>query len=75
MEANELEEERRLMYVAMTRAKKKLCISRAKERFTFGNYSSNPASRFLKEIPKELTSLYSLPTNNTFFGNGSTFGG
>lgn len=60
MEQHELEEERRLMYVAMTRAKKKLFISRAKERYTYGNYSANPASRFLKEIPKELAIQYEI---------------
>ena len=42
------------MYVAMTRAKKRLYITRARERYNFGNYSANPASRFLKEIPEEL---------------------
>lgn len=49
-----LEEERRLMYVAITRAKEKLYISRAFERYSFGNYSSNPKSRFIKEIPEDL---------------------
>ena len=42
------------MYVAMTRAKKRLFITRARERYNFGNYSMNPASRFLKEIPEDL---------------------
>jgi|GEM_PF-1045220 len=37
----------------MTRAKKKLIITRANERFTFGTYSSNIASRFVAEIPEE----------------------
>lgn len=50
----QLEEERRLMYVAMTRAEKELFLSRAKERFFFGDYIRNPASRFIKEIPEEL---------------------
>lgn len=49
----ELEEERRLMYVAMTRAKEKLYITRAKERFFFWDYVRNPESRFVKEIPEE----------------------
>lgn len=48
-----LEEERRLMYVAITRAKLGLSITRAHERYTFGNYSANPKSRFLKEIPEQ----------------------
>lgn len=41
------------MYVAITRAKEKLYISRAFERYNFGSYSANPKSRFLKEIPEE----------------------
>ncbi len=49
-EPHELEEERRLMYVAMTRAKKELYISRASERFQYWNYITNPPSRFIKEI-------------------------
>ncbi len=53
LEADAIEEERRLMYVAITRAKKTLHISRAQERYNFGNYSANPKSRFLKEIPEE----------------------
>lgn len=53
MEPREIEEERRLMYVAMTRAKKNLYILRARERYSFGNYSANPPSRFIKEIPEE----------------------
>lgn len=52
-EPKALEEERRLMYVAMTRAKRQLFIVRAMERYTFGNFSANPPSRFLKEIPEE----------------------
>ena len=50
---NELEEERRLMYVAMTRAKEELYISRAMERFYFWDYVRNPESRFFKEINKD----------------------
>jgi DNA helicase-2/ATP-dependent DNA helicase PcrA len=69
LEQNEIEEERRLMYVAMTRAKQILYISRAKERYTFWNYSANPASRFLKEIPAELTKNHTIQVSNNFFGN------
>nr|MDD3720543.1 UvrD-helicase domain-containing protein [Candidatus Gracilibacteria bacterium] len=68
----ELEEERRLMYVAMTRAKKELYISRAIERFYFGNYVRNIVSRFIKEIPKELIEDYKMEISN--FGLGSSFG-
>lgn len=49
-----VEEERRLMYVAMTRAKERLFLSRALERYTFWNYSANPQSRFIREIPESL---------------------
>lgn len=48
-----LEEERRLMYVAMTRAREELFLSRAKSRFYFGEYISHPESRFVKEIPED----------------------
>lgn len=53
MKPAELEEERRLMYVAMTRARDELFLTRAKERLFFGDYVKNPESRFLKEIPEE----------------------
>jgi DNA helicase-2/ATP-dependent DNA helicase PcrA len=59
------------MYVAMTRAKKELFISRARERYTFGNYSANPASRFLKEIPENLTVKHEIQAPN-FFSKGSS---
>lgn len=58
-EPHELEEERRLMYVAMTRAKKELYISKASERFQYGNYIQNPASRFIKEINPNYIENYS----------------
>ncbi len=54
----ELEEERRLWYVAMTRAKKKLFITRAQERYNFGTYTSNMTSRFITEIPEEYTMIH-----------------
>ncbi|CAB4538362.1 unannotated protein [freshwater metagenome] len=50
----EIEEERRLAYVGLTRAEKRLYISRAENRLTFGTPKYNPASRFLDEIPSEL---------------------
>lgn len=49
----EMEEERRLCYVAITRAKEKLCISYARQRMLYGRTSAALASRFLKEIPEE----------------------
>jgi len=46
----ELEEERRLMYVAITRARKKLYITRAKSRFMYGSRDRQMASRFIEEM-------------------------
>ncbi len=51
---SELEEERRLMYVGITRAKEKLFLTCAKQRKVWGNYQANPRSRFLDEIPTSL---------------------
>ena len=48
-----VEEERRLCYVGITRAKKQLYITCAKSRIQHGNYISNAPSRFLKELPAE----------------------
>src|SRR5699024_2932913 len=50
----ELEEERRLMYVALTRAMEHLILSRAESRMLYGKTESNMMSRFLSEIPEEL---------------------
>jgi DNA helicase-2/ATP-dependent DNA helicase PcrA len=50
----ELEEERRLAYVGLTRARQRLYVSRAMVRSAFGQPSWNPASRFLDEVPDEL---------------------
>jgi len=47
----EVEEERRLCYVGMTRAKEKLCLVNARVRHFLGSYEENPPSRFLGEIP------------------------
>ncbi len=55
-EPAEMEEERRLCYVGITRAKEKLYLCRASERMLFGEYFCNGPSRFLEEIPKELLS-------------------
>ncbi len=52
-EQDEMEEERRLCYVAITRAKKKLYISCAKQRMLFGKTTANRVSRFIDEIPSE----------------------
>jgi DNA helicase-2/ATP-dependent DNA helicase PcrA len=50
----ELEEERRLVYVGMTRAKEKLYLSRAMRRRRYGSYDSCEPSRFLDEVPAKL---------------------
>jgi len=53
MERNGIEEERRLMYVAITRAKKKLFLTHAKERLWHGSYRRAIPSRFFREIDPE----------------------
>ncbi len=55
--ADDTEEERRLMYVAITRAKKNLFIVLAKQRMLFGQTNCNQPSRFIKEINPELLYL------------------
>ena len=52
-EPEEMEEERRLCYVAMTRAKESLTITYAKQRMLYGRTTVNHRSRFVDEIPKE----------------------
>ena len=52
-DTEEMEEERRLCYVAITRAKKDLCISYARQRMLYGRTNSAMASRFLREIPED----------------------
>lgn len=53
-EQDEMEEERRLFYVAITRAKKKVYLSYTKQRYRFGRISFQSPSRFLSEIESEL---------------------
>ncbi|MGI6280173.1 MAG: ATP-dependent helicase [Acutalibacteraceae bacterium] len=50
---DDIEEERRLAYVAITRAKKKLTVTNASSRLLFGSTTRNMPSRFLKEMPEE----------------------
>ena len=57
-EPREMEEERRLCYVGITRARENLFISFAKQRTIFGSTSYNQVSRFVKEIPSELLDGY-----------------
>ena len=54
MDNNELEEERRLAYVAITRAKERLYLLNARRRMLYGKDSINPPSRFIGEIEKDL---------------------
>lgn len=58
MEPKELEEERRLCYVGITRAKENLFLTCSKQRTIFGSTSYNPISRFLQEIPEDLLEGY-----------------
>ena len=54
MEEEEMEEERRLAYVGITRAEEELFLTNASMRTLFGRTSYNPVSRFIEEIPSEL---------------------
>lgn len=65
----EIEEERRLAYVGLTRAEQRLYISRAEYRLTFGTPKYNPGSRFLDEIPSELIQWKS-EGSNSFTSSG-----
>ena len=59
---DEMEEERRLAYVAVTRAKKELQILHAKSRLLYGSTAYNPLSCFVSEIPKELIQKVDAPS-------------
>jgi DNA helicase-2/ATP-dependent DNA helicase PcrA len=59
LEEDEMEEERRLCYVGITRAKQKLFLTFAEKRQTRGGYSSQIPSRFLGEIPQNICDYYS----------------
>ncbi len=78
-EEAEMEEERRLAYVGITRAEEQLFITNAQMRTLFGRTNINPPSRFIKEIPEDLLEspepkeAASRPT--PFGGRGSSFGG
>ncbi len=65
-DGDELEEERRLCYVAITRAMTRVYLTLASSRLYFGNIQNNLPSRFLGEIPKSLIE---------FIGNGPSKGG
>jgi DNA helicase II / ATP-dependent DNA helicase PcrA len=61
MEEAEMEEERRLAYVGITRAEQDLYITNAQMRTLFGRTSMNAASRFIKEIPDDLIEPFQKP--------------
>ncbi len=79
---DEMEEERRLAYVAITRAKRELHILHAKNRLLYGSTTYNPISRFVSEIPDELMIEQENPsaaraawgTDHTAWGAGRTGG-
>ena len=76
-EEKELEEERRLCYVGITRAKNYLYLTNSKQRTTFGSTTYNLPSRFLNEIPKELLDGYeennikTIKKEENIFGNNN----
>jgi DNA helicase II / ATP-dependent DNA helicase PcrA len=61
---DDLEEERRLFYVVVTRAKKKLWITLAKNRYRFGSLVSNEPSRFIEELPPLMVEKTMLSSNS-----------
>jgi DNA helicase-2/ATP-dependent DNA helicase PcrA len=66
---DELEEERRLCYVGMTRAESRLILTGAARRRVFGEYQSTEPSRFLAEIPAELIERITPAYSSTYQGN------
>lgn len=74
MDDDEMEEERRACYVGITRAKRKLYMTRAKNRMIYGKTSSYMPSRFLSEIPEEYLDKQESSASFSFEG-GSSFGG
>ena len=59
-ERNGLEEERRLAYVAITRAKNNLKISYSKTRYEYGEFKTTQVSRFIKELPEEYLETHNI---------------
>jgi DNA helicase-2/ATP-dependent DNA helicase PcrA len=73
-EPDELEEERRLCYVGITRARQRLYLSHAWSRSLFGSTQYNPPSRFLKEIPEQLTEMVEGSRNRGRTSNSGSWG-
>lgn len=76
MDDDEMEEERRLAYVGITRAEQVLHLTHAKMRTLFGRTNFNPISRFIQEIPEELLegkeesgTMFGIPQNRTIQQN------
>jgi len=70
MNRSDLEEERRLAYVAMTRAKSELYITHCHQRTLYGRTGMNPISRFIKEIPENLLNFVRMqPAANRSYQN------
>lgn len=69
-EMDEMEEERRLCYVAITRAKEKLTICHARQRMLYGRTNAALPSRFLREIPEDVTvrkgNFYASPERRSY---------
>ena len=74
-EEGELEEERRLCYVGITRAKERLYITNAKKRMLFGNTNMNPPSRFIAEIDGNLIEKEESKTENKVFNKTNFYEG
>ena len=70
MDDERIEEERRLCYVGITRAQKRLYISRAQQRMLYNQINHNAPSRFLEEIPERLL-VDEMASMNAVFGNRS----
>jgi len=71
MDPDDLEEERRLFYVAMTRAKKKLYLMAAQVRRVWGQEQMNPVARFISEVPKKcmVTNINRIGQRQSGFAN------
>lgn len=67
-----MEEERRLFYVAMTRAMKHLSLSYAQMRLQYGKTIYNPPSRFIKEIPEKYFTFHKVQPRNNFRTSDTT---
>jgi len=74
-EEEEMEEERRLCYVAMTRAKQHLVMTTARQRMLYGYTNCNPPSRFLEELPSEPVDWQSEKSPATRENGGTSAGG